>query len=284
MSARRQDVIEAVYLRGMRALALRLCLFMTSALSASCGPNEPACEVLFGQPNERTGLDETRCQPVCEGCGSERFVPRVWDDTSLTALRSFELTEAPELLTSTPYDTTPATPQPGAVCAVVVEDVASRRYHVETFASSAQAVAAGAVITHADACGLCSSLTDLAVYASHPDLTDPVRQCGIANIGRFDGLLSCLEALGFTRPCAQIWAYNTEHTRDACGATCVRLLRAPYHEEDGSLNECLACDERESGAVFKAIAGRTRRNSGLANAMCRPCSEVIPLAHDYPGL
>jgi len=37
----------------------------------------------------------------------------------------------------------------------------------------------------------------------------------------------------------------------------------------------------QSGPVFKAVAGRTRRNSGLPNALCRPCSEVRPLVHAY---
>jgi hypothetical protein len=39
--------------------------------------------------------------------------------------------------------------------------------------------------------------------------------------------------------------------------------------------------EVQSGPVFKAVAGRTRRNSGLPNALCRPCSEVTPLEHSY---
>jgi len=37
-----------------------------------------------------------------------------------------------------------------------------------------------------------------------------------------------------------------------------------------------------SGPVFKAVAGRTRRNSGLASALCRPCESVYPLEHVYP--
>lgn len=44
---------------------------------------------------------------------------------------------------------------------------------------------------------------------------------------------------------------------------------------------CIQCDEDRSGPVFKIVAGRTRRNSGLPNAICRPCSEVQPLVHDY---
>jgi hypothetical protein len=85
----------------------------------------------------------------------------------------------------------------------------------------------------------------------------------------------------FDEPCAQVWYYNTLHTRRVCLSVCLRDLDRPYHLPDGGLNPCLACDETESGPVFKAVAGRTRRSSGLPNAMCRPCAEVRPLVHDY---
>lgn len=64
-------------------------------------------------------------------------------------------------------------------------------------------------------------------------------------------------------------------------AICLANLDQPYNLEDGTLNPCIQCDEDESGPVFKAVAGRTRRNSGLPNAICRPCSEVRPLVHAY---
>ena len=88
-------------------------------------------------------------------------------------------------------------------------------------------------------------------------------------------------ALGFTEPCAQIWYFNTLHTRERCLAPCVAALDEPYHLPDGSLNECILCDEVQSGPVFKAVAGRTRRNSGVASALCRPCREVRPIVHRY---
>jgi hypothetical protein len=111
------------------------------------------------------------------------------------------------------------------------------------------------------------------------DLTAPVRACGLA--GQGDAVVTCLQKLGFDLPCAQIWADNVANTRTACLEVCLANLSAPYNLSDGSLNPCLACDEEKSGPVFQAIAGRTRRNSGLANAICRPCSEVRPLVHAY---
>ena len=55
----------------------------------------------------------------------------------------------------------------------------------------------------------------------------------------------------------------------------------PYNLEDGSLNACLQCDEDVSGDVFKTVAGRTRRNSGLASAICRPCETVWRIEHRF---
>ncbi len=240
------------------------------------------CVALFGAPNENTGLDTTQCRPVC-GCATDAFAPRPWTPATLEALRALTQLDPPTLRTADPYAAAAPSPvAPETVCAARFEG--ERSYRMETWPTAAAATAAGAIVSHSGACGACSSLADLAVYAGTPDLTAPVRQCGLSNFGRFDGLVACLAGLGFTPACAQVWAYNTEHTRMACGAICLPLLTAPYHLPDGGLNACLACDETRSGAVFKSVAGRTRRNSGLANAMCRPCSEVVRLTHAYPGV
>jgi hypothetical protein len=241
-----------------------------------------ACfEPLFGIPVPRTGLDNTQCRPLCSGCGDTDFAAATWDDASLAALRAWTELAAPSTLSSDPYaGPPPPTISDTSVCAVVVDDHVARTYHVQTFTTAMDAMAAGAIVTHYGVCGLCSSLADLAVYASVIDLADPVRRCGIQQ-STHTGLVACIQAIGFTPPCADIWAYNTEHTRDVCAVTCFRLLSAPYQNPDGTLNACLQCDEDMSGPVFKAVAGRTRRNTGIANALCRPCSEVRRIVHHY---
>jgi hypothetical protein len=50
---------------------------------------------------------------------------------------------------------------------------------------------------------------------------------------------------------------------------------------DGGLNECLQCDEDRSGPVFKAVAGRTRRNSGIRSSIERPDAQVSHVVHDW---
>jgi hypothetical protein len=242
-----------------------------------------ACEAnrLFGRPNETTGLDESQCAPVCDACDSPWEEP-AWTADRIAKLRAYTL-EAPIAELSTDPYSMPANPAPeGSVCGVVVVDTAQKRYRLETFASESEATAAGAVVSHGGGCGLCSSLADLAIYAEQLDLTTPVRACGLSSGGDLTENVACLEELGFTRPCAQIWAYNTANTRASCLSICTGLLGAPYHEPDGSLNACLQCDEDVSGPVFKAVAGRTRRNTGIASALCRPCDEVLRLEHDYP--
>jgi hypothetical protein len=242
---------------------------------------DPTCVGLFGRPNEATGLDDTQCSPVCT-CGKQTWSPPEYTPTMITGLKSWVLTHPFDPVEVDPYESPPPPAASDAVCGVLPEPGSARVYSLVTYASSADAHGAGAIVTHTGACGTCSTLADLSVYIEHQDLTEPVRRCGLDNtLAGKEAHIACLEELGFTLPCAQSWYFNTLHTRKACGALCVVLLGAPYNREDGSLNACLQCDEDKSGAVFKAVAGRTRRNSGLANAMCRPCSEVSRVEHLY---
>jgi hypothetical protein len=250
----------------------------TEAALAQCSDG-PA---LFGRPEAATGLSEGQCGPSC-ACGDGLFAPPETTRELLADLRARRLvTPFPEL-PNDPY----AAPLeasgegPESVCAVV--PIGRGDYRLETWPDVAAAQAAGAVPTHLGACGRCSTLTDLATYMAHNDLTEPVRACGLAHFsGPMEDHVACLEALGFTRPCAQIWYWNTRNTREVCLEPCLAALGQPYHLPDGRLNPCLQCDEDQSGPVFKAVAGRTRRNTGLPNALCRPCSEVRPLPHTYP--
>ncbi|MBV1858694.1 MAG: hypothetical protein KUG77_09810, partial [Nannocystaceae bacterium] len=211
---------------------------------------------------------------------SDVYKRQEYTASDLDALDALRLTTAIELLSVDPYATPKDFPlDEFSVCAVVVD---GDDYSVQTFASDAAAEDAGATVTHDGACGMCSPLQDLAVYMREGDLTEPVRACGLVGLsGGEEAQLGCLLEMGFTEPCAQIWGYNTTHTRTMCLQICLDLLDAPYHEPDGSLNACLQCDEDLSGPVFKAVAGRTRRNTGLASALCRPCGEVRRVVHRY---
>jgi hypothetical protein len=273
--------------RLLALIGLALCLLACDGAGTASGgeSDTPVCSghVLFGRPVPSTGLSEEQCQPRCT-CGGEAWEAPEPTEEQIAGLLLWQIVEPPEPLDGNPYDG-PDLPEatPGEVCAVVHAPPGPRSYRLETYPSAEAAALAGATVTHSGACGLCSPLADLAVYMRYPDLTAPVRDCGLANLtGTEQSHVQCLQDLGFDLPCAQIWYYNTIHTGQLCAGPCFSAIGDPYHFPDGSLNDCLQCDEDKSGPVFKAVAGRTRRNTGLASALCRPCEEVQRLWHDYP--
>ncbi len=264
-----------------------LCLVL---LAGGCGGGDAVESagdgpVLFGMPDASTGLDETRCRPERTGAGIETFVAPVYTTEEIGALRSRTLVDPPALLPASPYDDPALVPaDTGGVCAALAEPGVPGGYRLQTFPDRAAAEAAGGVITHTGACGACSSLQDLAVYLAMPNLGGPVRQCALLSLTQGDqATLDCIGGLGFSDACAQIWAFNSAHTRTACQDVCLAALNDPNHLPDGTLNLCLTCDEEQSGPVFKAVAGRTRRNSGVPTAICRPPEDVAAVLHNaYP--
>ena len=168
----------------------------------------------------------------------------------------------------------------GTVCGVRFErDLV--HYRLATFATEVQARTAGFAVTHVGACGTCSTLQDLAVYLEKPDLTAPVRACGMKSGA--SASLACLKDLGFSAACARTWLYDVENTRRHCLGVCMSswIRGEASTGKDGRLNACLQCDEDHSGPVFKATAGRTRRNSGIHSSIPRPNDEIAPVVHDY---
>ena len=245
---------------------------------AGCGDNSAAtCDKLFGAPSASTGLGSGQCQGRCD-CVD--FVPPTYSPEDIARFRQLELLRPFERLSADPYDSPDLHPdRSSSFCGVFV---GRDGYWLETFDSRAALESAGAKITHHGACGQCSTLADLAVYLGNGDLAGPVRQCGLDTLGGGEPAnTACLVEIGFTEPCAQIWAFNTINTRESCLELCFLALDDPYHQSDQSLNACIQCDEDMSGAVFKSVAGRTRRNSGVPSALCRPCDSVAPVVHDY---
>jgi hypothetical protein len=248
---------------------------------AACAHPRPSAP-LFGIPNEKTGLSTDDCRPWCGECDAGCAWEAPGDAGLASLINDWTLVEPFSSIDSDPYARAAPAPDPdGTVCGVQPGDagVLPRPYRLLTFASERDAADAGAIVTHFGHCGVCSTLENLAVYLSHNDLGAPVRECGMS--GGFEADVQCLRGLGFDLPCAQIWAWNTAHTRGNCLSTCLLNYTAAYNKPDGTLNDCLRCDETRSGPVFKAVAGRTRRNSGVPNAICRPCNQVHPLPHRY---
>lgn len=262
-------------------IVFKMAFFLgTTFLIFSCKEDTKTedCSVLFfGAPNNRTGLSTNICKPTCP---CKEFTSKIFQDEDIQALKVWKIDTPFALLTSNPYNKSVPESKP-CVCAVVIDSLDKKIYHLENFATAEEATTAGAYVTHHDSCGLCSTLQDLAVYASNLDIGKDVKTCGIRNLtAPFNDLVDCIENLGFTRPCAQIWAYNTRNTQKKCLDVCSK--NEPYNKDNGELSDCLACDEKYSGPVFKAVAGRTRRNTGIASSICRKCEEVQPVYHNYP--
>ncbi len=201
----------------------------------------------------------------------------------LAALRAAVPLNAPGL-DGDPYRTwqgrTPPAAPAEAVCGVQFQSDAIH-YRLVSFPNAAAARAQGFATTHFGTCGTCSTMQDLAVYLARPDLTTPVRQCGLELTE--ESQLSCIEALGFSPACARTWHFNVENTRAECFGICVWdwICGVPSTDADGRLTPCLQCDEDRSGPVFKATAGRTRRNSGIRSSISRPDEQIADVVHDY---
>jgi hypothetical protein len=210
-------------------------------------------------------------------------LPQLAQGRLLVALRS-KIPIKPVAIKGDPYliwhaKEPPRTPA-GTVCGVRFERD-QVHYYLSTFATTVAARTAGFAVTHFGACGTCSTLQDLAVYLEKPDLTAPVRKCGIRV--NASASLTCLKELGFSTACAQTWLYDLQNTRCQCLSICIWSWiqgEAPT-QRDGRLNPCLQCDEDRSGPLFKATAGRTRRNSGIRSSIPRPNDEIAPVVHDY---
>lgn len=127
------------------------------------------------------------------------------------------------------------------------------------------------------ACGACSSMQDLAVYIETPNLQSAGQICGVDALSNVTEALECYMNVGFSRSCAAAWLYDTTNTRIHCLNVCFQYLGKPPNKDEPNcpLNDCIMCDEVYSGPIFKKIAGRTRRDSGLVSFIIRNCSEIV---------
>lgn len=175
------------------------------------------------------------------------------------------------------------------VCALRFEDEQRTRYRLRTFASmDALRQQPDYQLTHYHACGACSTLQDLAIYAEL-DLTDMASKC--SKLPGSAKKRQCMEeGIGFTPACAQVWAYNAERSAKYCKMPCIRqygvwalLTDSEKRPADMSLENdmCLYCDAMLSEPGFQYAAGRSRRNSGIASEIVRDAAEVYPVAHAY---
>ena len=226
---------------------------------------------------------------LSDTCGKDRVVLGDW----FVAHGSPDLLEEPiptlvGYVSTNPYDdTTNPPPSTDVYCAMqwsntTDPDTGLRRYRLQNFNSEDEAGAANFSITHKGHCASCSTLQDLGVYIRQ-NLTDSTRTCGKEGVISSKWQHECLQKIGFSEQCITIWEYNILNTRDQCFWTCMwsDIRNEPFNKPDGSLNDCLQCDEDKSGPNFKYFSGRTRRNSGIPSSIKRPGSQQYNMEHCY---
>jgi len=101
----------------------------------SAGP----CQWLFGVPNDKTGLAENQCKPVCN-CEGVLFEPPEYTEVQIKELESRVLVEPMEPPSADPYaGPEPEAPTPGTVCAVLGDASVDGGYRLKTFKSVEEA-------------------------------------------------------------------------------------------------------------------------------------------------
>ena len=230
-------------------------------------------EILIWQSQIPMNAYELNCNPYqVDDCETE---PRMYDygDDAVCAVHYvYGLEEGGELINGELMDHGNITSNGDDTCKFAY-------YRLQSYRTWEQAEAAGGFVTHAGACGVCSTMQDLAAYVASTDLTTQGEVCAKQGTISFDLGQKCYQELGMTESCAKLWSYNAWNTAVNCIGSCaLDAVSDPPNNGPApqcELNDCLKCDEEKSGPLFKKFGGRTRRRSGLLSAIVRPCSEIM---------
>jgi len=148
-----------------------------------------------------------------------------------------------------------------------------------TFPSSQDAHDDDYKVAHCGQCGHCSNPIDIGIQAKTvKTLTTTSKKCALMSLtGGLKAVHKCLEKnVGFTKPCEDCWVENIKCTKTHCKFTCLLSLLNEItggtnstNKADGSLNDCLQCDERMCGPQFLKCSGSNRRRLGLPSDIGR---------------
>jgi hypothetical protein len=269
----------------------RTCHFLTADFTFCTPPPAPASVVAY--------CGDCHCINGDNPCpdGGDQIPQTDFSADVVNQFKSLQVTN-PYTLSCNPYndtecDTTP--PQiltelgDDAVCGIkystttLDEMSCPIEYGLMSYQSETAANADGAFPTHWGACGVCSTAHDLAVYIEFPDLTTKGTECTIRTLSDFQDGIDCYTEVGYTEPCARIWAYNGINTREECFGVCAKftLSGAPNNSPAPTcrIADCLQCDEDMSGPAFQKVGARSRRRSGLLSKIARLCDAILLVDH-----
>ena len=180
-------------------------------------------------------------------------------------------------------------PTQDGFCAFVFEvggsatECQGRRYSLVTFATEDEVPSTG-VITHQGACGVCSSAQDLATRMKTVDtFRQDIAACQTQGGQNFTELQTCIEEVGFTSHCANLWAHFAATEPEVCADKCQGIdFDAPFNGPPPGcdLPECFQCTAVFIGDDLEQLAGRTMPNSGIVENVARPCTSFYPVVHD----
>ncbi len=259
---------------------------------------------LFGIVFPMTGLSEAQCKPeqmrravdAATGEQQERYFTGLYTTAQIERLRSMVLVSDSPHFSKLPFlptalDDSPwnhlehyAPPPAGTVCGLKIVSRPGEepvRYALDTYESKAAAEADGARVTHQGNCGHCSSMLDLAALLSLPGRAEKMRKCALKELsgeGKV-GVLNCVAQFALSEGCTMAWYYNSLQTRTACLSDCIYYAEAVHHLQDGSLNECMLCNNEKIDDVFNVIVGR--RDHGQPISLCRELPEEEWICHNY---
>lgn len=282
------------------ALCLGSLLYAHGQLTARCG--DCWCAPGDGNtcPADETGIDsfdaDTYCVlPSFTLTNSPSFLELKSSDGS----DCYPFTDSLGSLNNAPQTQLPACVVPSStatsVCAYKYNPADTtckgREYEVVTYDSEADAVADGASVTHSGGCGVCSSAQDLYVRIRDYDTleSNSVLCATVYTLStaadRFDKLVQCYTDMGFTTPCATMWAHLGAANAIQCGSVCLPDSSGvtKLNEDNPPICEfapCLECS-LDFQADFDTIAGRTLYNSGITERIVRPCDVFTRIEHDH---
>uniref|UniRef100_A0A7S3UZF0 Uncharacterized protein n=1 Tax=Aplanochytrium stocchinoi TaxID=215587 RepID=A0A7S3UZF0_9STRA len=191
-------------------------------------------------------------------------------DSEIAALRGKRLLNMDEVKAGVGFSNTEENPYPkhgkwydtkinrDTKCWVVFGNAAREEYRLITSDTKPEG---DSHLTHYGQCGVCSTLQDLAVYISQPDLTTPVRSCTLKLVPSWQ--LSCLrKKIGFSYECSQIWFFNAHHTgmvspRGGCFGVCMANLFNPNNQPVGDFNPCEPAKDKLFMQAFEPEYERT---------------------------
>lgn len=161
-----------------------------------------------------------------------------------------------------------------------------RKYRIQNFESTNDAMMSNASLLHLGGCGVCSTAQDFGARIKNIATIDVESiKCGTSYTFTrdFAALTSCYQKLGFTDDCSKLWAHFVATNGSKCAVPCFPDASgatqlngpAPVCEPSG----CLAC-QKDFRGEFDKIAGIEFPNAGITERIAYSCSGFYRAIHD----